>query len=89
LAHDLRKAGLAVAQQCGATVTYDSTVVGEYFVDLLVEDAVLVELKTVKTLDQAHRLQCVNYLKATGLHLCLLLNFGNSRLEIKRVVNRL
>ena len=89
LAHDLRKAGLTVAQQCGATVTYDGTVVGEYFVDLLVEDAVLVELKTVKALDEAHRLQCVSYLKATGLHLCLLLNFGNPRLEIKRVVNRL
>ncbi len=63
--------------------------VGEYLVDLLVNDAVLVELKTVKALDEAHRLQCVNYLKATGLHLCLLLNFGNPRLEIKRLVNRL
>jgi GxxExxY protein len=89
LAHELRKAGLAVSQQSGATITYDTTVVGEYFVDLLVEDAVLVELKTVKALDEAHRLQYVNYLKATGLHLCLLLNFGNPRLEIKRVVNRL
>ncbi len=84
-----RGAGFAVAQQCGATVRYKDTVVGEYFVDLLVDDAVLVELKTVKALDEAHRLQCVNYLKATGLHLCLLLNFGNPRLEIKRLVNRL
>jgi GxxExxY protein len=89
LAHDLRKAGLAIALQYGATVTYGGSVAAEYFVDLLVEDAVLVELKTVKTLDEAHRLQCVNYLKATGLHLCLLLYFGNPRLEIKRVVNRL
>jgi len=56
---------------------------GEYFVDLLVE------LKTVKALDEAHRAQCVNYLKATGLPLCLLLNFGASRLEIKRLANRL
>ncbi len=46
LAYELRKAGLAVAQQCGAIVTYDGIVVGESFVDLLVEDAVLVELKT-------------------------------------------
>ncbi len=89
LALELREAGFAVAQQCGATVRYKDTVVGEYFVDLLVNDAVLVELKTVKALDEAHRLQCVNYLKATGLHLCLLLNFGNPRLEIKRLVNRL
>ncbi len=89
LALELREAGFAVAQQCGATVSYKEKVVGEYFVDLLVDDAVLVELKTVKALDEAHRLQCVNYLKATGLRLCPLRNFGNPRLEIKRVVNRL
>jgi len=68
---------------------YDGAVVGEYFVDLMIEDMLLVELKTVKALDEAHRAQCVNYLKATGLQLCLLLNFGRLRLEIKRVVNRL
>ena len=89
LALELRAAGLSVAQQHGATVTYRDVIVGEYFVDLLIEGAVLVELKAVKALDETHRLQCVNYLKATGLQLCLLLNFGNPRLEIKRVVNRL
>ena len=89
LAHELRKAEFAVAQQHGPTVMYDGAVVGEYFVDLMIEDMLLVELKTVKALDEAHRAQCVNYLKATGLPLCLLLNFGKPRLEIKRVVNRL
>jgi GxxExxY protein len=89
LALELREAGFAVAQQCGATVRYRDTVVGEYFADLLVDNAVLVELKAVKALDEAHHLQCLNYLKASGLHLCLLLNFGNPRLEIRRVVNRL
>jgi GxxExxY protein len=89
LALELREAGLEVAQQHGSTVTYRDVLVGEYFVDLLIEGAVLVELKVVKALDEAHRLQCVNYLKATGLRLCLLLNVGNPRLEIKRVVNRL
>lgn len=54
--------------------------------DLLVEDVLLIELKAVKCLDEIHRLQYVNYLKATGLQLCLLLNFGKPRLEIKRVV---
>ncbi len=88
MAHELRKTGLAVAQQRGVTVIYDGTVVGEYFVDLIIEDALLVELKTVKALDDAHRAQCVNYLKTSGLHLCLLLNFGKPRLEIKRVANR-
>ena len=63
--------------------------VGEYFADLLVNDVLLVELKAVKALDDAHRMQCTNYLKGTGLQLCLLLNFGKSRLEIKRVVHGL
>jgi len=80
---------IAVAQQRGVTVTYQGAVVGEYFVDLLVDNALLVELKAVKALDEAHRAQCVNYLKASGLHLCLLLNFGKPRLEIKRVAYRL
>jgi GxxExxY protein len=88
LAQKPRDAGLTVAQQCGATVSCKETVVGGYFVDLLVDAAVLVELKTVKALAEAHRLQCVNYLKSTGLRLYLLLNFGKPRLEIKRVVNR-
>jgi GxxExxY protein len=54
--------------------------------DILIEDALLVELKAVKALNDGHRAQCLNYLKATGLRLCLLLNFGTPRLEIKRVV---
>jgi GxxExxY protein len=89
LALELRAAGLSVAQQCGARVYYRNVIVGEYFVDLLVEDVLLVELKTVKALDDLHRMQCTNYLKATGRHLCLLLNFGKSRLEIKRVAHEL
>jgi GxxExxY protein len=43
----------------------------------------VVELKTVKAVDDAHRMQCTNYLKAIGLQLCLLFNFGKSRMEIK------
>ena len=89
LAFELRAAGLSVAQQSGANVYYHDQVVGEYFVDLLVEDVLLVELKTAKALDDAHQMQCINYLKATGLQLCLLLNFGRPRLEIKRVAHGL
>lgn len=86
---ELREAGFTVAQQHGATVRYKDTVVGEYFINLRVDDAVLVALTAVKALDEAHCLQCVNDLKATGLDLCLLLNFGNPCLEIKRLVRRL
>ena len=76
-------------QQYAAGVHCKDILVGEYFADLLVNDVLLVELKTVKALDEAHRMQCTNYLKATGLRLCLLFNFGKSRLEIKRVVHGL
>jgi GxxExxY protein len=86
LAQELRDAGLAVEQQHKVKVHYHGVVVGDYSTDLLVADMLLVEVKTVRALDDVHRMQCTNYLKATGLRLCLLLNFGKSRLEIKRVV---
>ena len=89
LAHELRKVGLFVAQQQGIAVHYDGIVVGEYAVDLLVERTVMVEMKAIKALDSAHAGQCINYLKATGLQLCLLLNFGKPGLEIQRFVNGL
>jgi len=89
LALELRAAGLTVVQQCSARVYYNGVVVGEYCADLLVDDLLLVELKTVKALNDVHRMQCTNYLKATGLRLCLLLNFGKPHLEIKRVVHGL
>ncbi|WP_349262139.1 GxxExxY protein [Actinocrinis sp.] len=87
LAHELRKAGLSVAQQYGITVHYDGVIVGEYTADMVVENAVVVELKAVKTLDSVHTAQCINYLKASGLRLCLLLNFGKSRVDVHRVAN--
>ncbi len=60
--------------------------VGEYFADLIVVDNVIVELKAIINLDDAHLAQCLNYLQATGKRLCFLLNFGSSRVEIKRVI---
>ena len=89
LAHELCAAGFAVAQQKGIAVHYNGVVVGEYVADLVVEDAVVVELKASRSLDPAHTAQCIYYLKATGLHLCLLLSFGRPRLEIHRIVHDL
>ena len=85
LAHELIKAGLKVQQQVPIQVLYDGLVVGYYLADLLVEDCVLVELKAIQGLEDVHKAQCINYLKATGLRLCLLLNFGTTRVEIKRI----
>jgi GxxExxY protein len=55
-------------------------------VDQLVEELVIVELKAINTVADIHCAQCINYLRATGLQVCLLLNPGNPRMEIKRIV---
>ena len=83
---ELRKAGLRIAQQQLTKVVYDEVVVGTYVADVVVEDSVLVEIKAVKFLDEIHSAQCLNYLKATSLTLCLLINFGRPRVEIKRLI---
>jgi GxxExxY protein len=87
LAHEIKKAGLSVRQQEPITVHYDNVIVGDYVADLLVENLVLVELKAVKSLEDIHLSQCLNYLKATRLKLCLLLNFGTKKIQIKRIIN--
>lgn len=87
LVHELRKSGLKVSQQHPITVFYDGQIVGEFVCDLLVEDVLLVELKAVKSLDDIHFAQCINYLKATKAILCLLINFGTPRIEVKRFRN--
>ena len=86
LAHELRKHGLLVSQQTPLTVQYDEVVVGQYVADLVVADQILVELKAAKSLDEIHMAQCLNYLKATGLPICLLINFGRPKIQIKRFV---
>ena len=88
LAHELRKVGLRVEQQRNMQVHYDGVLVGEYIADLLVENTVVVELKAVRAFEDVHVAQCLNYLKAIGLQVCLLINFGNPRVEVKRIVSR-
>jgi GxxExxY protein len=86
LAVELRKAGLKVRQQYEMKVVYEGIVVGDYAADLLVEDSVVVELKAASAIDPIHRAQCLNYLRAAGLQVGLVLNFGLPTLEVKRVV---
>ncbi len=84
---DLSISGLRVEQQRPIVVRYRGAIVGEYVADLLVEGLVIVEVKHVRALDDVHTAQCLNYLKATGLKVCLLINFGKSKIEIKRLVH--
>lgn len=87
LGHELRKSGLKAVQQYPVKVVYDHIEVGDYIVDIFVEDSVLIELKAVKALDNIHWAQCLNYLKATKMSVCLLVNFGTPKIEIRRVVH--
>ncbi|MBP6210839.1 MAG: GxxExxY protein [Anaerolineales bacterium] len=86
LAHQIRKsASFSVAQQHPIKVSYDGVVVGEFFADMLVQEKVIVELKAVSMLKDEHIAQALNYLRASGLEICLLINFGQSKIEIKRL----
>ena len=68
------------------SVYYKKTVVGNFFADILVEKSILIELKALNSLDNKHQAQCLNYLKASGLNLCLLINFGQPKIQIKRII---
>ena len=81
-----RKIGLLVEQQHQIKVVFDGIIVGEFFADLFVEKRVLVELKAVSMLTQEHTAQALNYLRAAGAEVCLLINFGKSKIEIKRLL---
>ena len=87
LTHELIKSGLHAHQQSPIKVLYDGVVVGDYVADIVVDNAVLLELKAVKALDDIHFAQCINYLKATGMKICLLINFGQPKIDIKRFAN--
>jgi GxxExxY protein len=78
-----------VEQQYPIQVLYRGAIVSSFVADLLVDGCVLVELKALKALGDIEMAQCLNYLKATGLRICLLLNFGKPRVEIKRMVHNL
>jgi len=83
---ELEKRGYKAKAQVPLKVQYKNVVVGEYFADLVVEDSVIVELKTVESLDRIHEAQLLNYLKATGIKVGLLVNFKHQKADIKRIV---
>ena len=83
---ELTRIGLKVEQQKPLHVTYHGKCVGEYFADLVVNDKIIVELKSVSHILPVHEVQLVNYLKATGLEIGLLINFAEKRVEIRRKI---
>ena len=89
LAIELTAAGFRAVKQQPIKVSYAGQIVGEYVADIVVENEVIVELKAVKAIEGIHFAQCQNYLKATGMKLGLIINFGEERVKVRRVANGL
>ena len=83
---ELARAGFVVEQQKLIRVTYEGVIVGDFAADIIVNESVILELKAAKLIDEIHKAQLLNYLRATGFKVGLILNFGTSRLGIKRMV---
>ena len=82
---ELPKSELQAEKEKRIQVYYDGQVIGDFVADIVVEDKIIVELKSVKEIHSAHEAQLVNYLKAPGMEVGLLINFGD-KVEIKRKV---
>ncbi len=87
LVHLLRENGIKAQQQLPLKVVFRGISVGEYLADILVEDKIIIELKACERLMDIHKAQVVNYLKATGKKLGLLMNFGKRSFEHERLIN--
>jgi GxxExxY protein len=85
---ELQKNDLKGEAEKPLKVYYDNQVVGDYFIDLYVEDAVVVELKSVENLSKQHEVQLVNYLNGLTKDIGLLINFGINGVEVKRKYRR-
>ena len=82
-----RLAGIKAEQQVPIKVYFKGEIVGEYIADILVEEKIILELKAQDRINDLHRAQTLNYLKATGMRLALILNFGKESLQRERLVN--
>jgi len=88
LVHELRKCGLLALAQQQIKIYYDGVLVGDYFADIVVEDGIILELKATAEHHDIFTAQCLNHLKGTGKELCLLINFGKPRVDVKRYRNK-
>ncbi len=86
---ELTRMGLKVEKEKRLLVRYQDVVVGEYYADLIIEDSMIIEVKHASGIADGHLAQVLNYLKCTGLHLALIVNFGTPKAEWKRVARGL
>jgi len=86
LSFELRRGGLLVESQKTFHVKYEGAIVGDYLADLVVAGKVIVECKAISNMDSIHEAQLINYLKASGMHVGLLINFGRPTLQYRRLV---
>jgi GxxExxY protein len=87
LAIELKKKGLRFATEAEIVIAYEGQPIGRHRLDFLIDDKVIVELKTVEELGKAHYAQVRSYLRATGLDVALLVNFSKERADYRRVVS--
>ena len=88
LLYELSNSGIHVESQVPVPVKYKGNPVGEYFCDILVDEQIILELKVTKNIDPIHEAQLLHYLKATGLKVGYILNFGHTaKIQFKRLVN--
>ena len=86
LKNEIEELGLKVKQQYPIKVIYNDKIIGDYIADLLIEDKIIIELKTIEKLSKVHEAQILNYLKATKIRVRLLINFSLNKLEFKKLV---
>ena len=84
---ELQKNGLTAQKELPLKVYYDDQIVGDYVADIIVEGKIVLELKSVKELHPAHEAQLINYLKATGIEIGLLINFAEKVVVKRRVLS--
>jgi len=82
----LKEQGIPAEQQISINVNYHGKTIGDFIADILVDKKVILELKSVELLHDVHRAQLLNYLKATGIRVGLLINFGKEKLEYERFI---
>ena len=84
---ELKNKNINIKKQVPIKVKYKGEIVGDYIADILVEDKIIIEIKTSEVISDAYRAQIINYVKATDIKLGILINFGSEKLEYERFIN--